>query len=303
METATVLSNAPSGVLDNIISALRKAVPRLLTLLFSMLALFMLFMAWANRSEAVWTAEEGWGYAFGITGGVLMLLLGIYPLRKRLRVMSGWLTVKFWYRLHIIFGVMGPVLIMMHSSYRLGSMNGRVAFFSMVLVASSGFFGRYFYRRLHYGLYGRKATFESLRADSKELNYKLGPLFKLKPNAKELLKEYEERALAMPDGILSSAIHWISMRIAAARLYRVVIHSLNKKLLAAGRLKGWSQSKVRRRQQSMRRQLVAHRRLLRQIQEYHFYERLTSFWHLLHLPLFLMLIITSLVHVYAVHAY
>lgn len=303
METATILADPPSGALENIISTLRKRVSGFFTLLFSVLMLFMLFMAWANRSEAVWTAEDGWGYAFGIVGGVLMLLLLIYPLRKRWRAMSGWLSVKFWFRLHMIFGVLGPVLIMMHSSYKLGSMNGRVAFFTMLIVAISGLFGRYFYQKLHYGLYGKKATFKSLRADSKELNNKFGPLFKLAPKTKGLLREYEERALDMPEGPISSAIHWVSMRLAAARVYRVVIRSLNKKLLAAGQLKGWSRAKVRRRQQSMRRQFIAHRKLLRQIQEYQFYERLFALWHLLHLPLFILMVVTAFVHVYAVHAY
>lgn len=42
---------------------------------------------------------------------------------------------------------------------------------------------------------------------------------------------------------------------------------------------------------------------VRKISEVSFYERLFSLWHILHLPIFFMLIITGFIHVYAVHAY
>ena len=81
------------------------------------------------------------------------------------------------------------------------------------------------------------------------------------------------------------------------------MRTLNAKLLAAAKLKGWSKTKVRRKQLHMKQILMAHNRLIRQMLELHFYERLFAFWHLMHLPLFIMLIITGFVHVYAVHAY
>ena len=282
---------------------LKRLVAYVSTIGFTLLSLFLLYLGWLNRSQAVWTAEDGWGYWFGIVGGSLMLLLLLYPMRKRLHFMSKWLTVKFWFRLHMIFGVLGPVLIMMHSSYHLGSLNGRIALFSMLIVAISGLFGRYFYTRIHYGLYGKKATFASLRADSEALSKKLGPLFELQPKAKKLLTDYEQSVLHAPRGMISSAVHWVKMRYTAARLYTSVVRALNKKLLAAAKLKGWERSKVRRKQLRLRGMLVDHRKVLRQILELHFYERLFAIWHLLHMPLFIMMVVTGFVHVYAVHAY
>ncbi len=303
MGTVTLSADRDNFSLENIISSWRKALDVFVTLLFAGFAIFLLYVAFINRTEAIWTAENGWGYWFGIVGGVLMLLLLLYPMSKHWRAMTRHLSVKFWFRLHMVFGVLGPVLILMHSSYRLGSMNGRVAFFCMLIVAISGLFGRYFYTRIHYGLYGRKATFESLRTDSKELNRKLGPLFELKPKAQELLRMHETRALDLPTGLIDSAIHWVKTRLYAVRLYRTVMRSLNVKLLAAAKLKGWEREKVRRKQLYMRKILVAHNKLIRQMLELHFYERLFAIWHLMHLPLYVMMIITGFVHVYAVHAY
>jgi hypothetical protein len=135
------------------------------------------------------------------------------------------------------------------------------------------------------------------------LSKKLGPLFNLQPKAKQLLTDYEQRVLQAPRGPLASAIHWVSMRYTAARLYHSVVRSLNKKLLAAAHRKGWSRSKVRRKQMRLRSMLLEHRNVLRQILEFHFYERLFAIWHLLHMPLFIMMVVTGFVHVYAVHAY
>jgi hypothetical protein len=39
------------------------------------------------------------------------------------------------------------------------------------------------------------------------------------------------------------------------------------------------------------------------VAEYRVYERLFSLWHVLHLPLFFMLLAAGIVHVIAVHVY
>jgi hypothetical protein len=303
METATLPNSASESTLDSILSAWQRRAGLITTLGFTLFSILLLYMGWLNHNQSVWTAESGWGYWFGIVGGSMMLLLLLYPMRKRLNFMSKWLTVKFWFRLHMVFGVLGPVLIMMHSSYHLGSMNGQVALFSMLTVAISGLFGRYFYTRIHYGLYGKKATFTSLHADSKVLKKKLGRLFEIQPKAREMMKQYEQEVMEAPLGTVGSARHWLRMRLMSARLYPTVMRSLNKKLLAAGYRKGWDKAKVRRKQLRIRKMLLTHRNILRQILELHFYERLFAIWHLLHMPLFVMMVITGFVHVYAVHAY
>ena len=50
----------------------------------------VLYAGWAERSEQHLTAESGLGYALGIVGAVMMLLLLLYPLRKKLKFMARW---------------------------------------------------------------------------------------------------------------------------------------------------------------------------------------------------------------------
>ena len=43
--------------------------------------------------------------------------------------------------------------------------------------------------------------------------------------------------------------------------------------------------------------------VMRQVAQLSFYERLFSLWHLFHMPLFILMVISALVHVLAVHMY
>ncbi|MGB5624105.1 MAG: hypothetical protein WBM61_00125, partial [Woeseiaceae bacterium] len=43
--------------------------------------------------------------------------------------------------------------------------------------------------------------------------------------------------------------------------------------------------------------------MMRQVAQLSFYERLFSLWHVFHMPLFLVLVVSALVHVLAVHMY
>ena len=63
----------------------------------------------------------------------------------------------------MVLGIIGPVLVLYHANFNIGSMNSRVVLLASLLVAGSGLFGRYFYTKVHYGLYGRKLSFIELK--------------------------------------------------------------------------------------------------------------------------------------------
>ena len=54
-------------------------------LAFSIAVVVTLWMAWLNREDNGLTPENGAGYCLGIVGSSLMVLLLLYPLRKRVR--------------------------------------------------------------------------------------------------------------------------------------------------------------------------------------------------------------------------
>ena len=126
--------------------------------------------------ERYLTPQHGLGYGLGILGGSLMLLMLVYPVRKRMPSLAVLGTVPFWFRLHMVLGVVGPLAILYHSNFSLGATNSNVALACMLIVASSGLVGRYLYARIHHGLYGRRATLRELAGDAENLRQHSGVL-------------------------------------------------------------------------------------------------------------------------------
>ena len=96
--------------------------------------------AWLRPSGPV-------GLTLGVAGVCAMLCTLPYALRKRWRRLSNLGTVRGWLETHIFFGVVGPVLITLHTSFKFNGLIS-VAYWLMVLVWTSGFVGRYLYVRI-----------------------------------------------------------------------------------------------------------------------------------------------------------
>ena len=87
------------------------------------------------------------GNALGIVGALLLLLRYLYPLRKKWKLLSRKGKTKNWLDYHILMGLVGPVLITFHSSFKLRGVAG-FAYWSLIAVVASGIVGRYLYGRI-----------------------------------------------------------------------------------------------------------------------------------------------------------
>ena len=75
-------------------------------------------------------------------------------MRKRLASLKILGSVSAWSRIHMMLGVIGPALILLHANFKLGSLNSNVALLAMLTVAGSGLVGRYLYSRIHLAFTG-----------------------------------------------------------------------------------------------------------------------------------------------------
>lgn len=263
----------------------------------------LLVAGWMQRHTRHLSAEEGLGYLLGIAGGSFMLLLLFYPLRKRIKVLRVLGGIKHWFRLHMILGVLGPVLILFHANFSLGSTNSNVALFSMLLVMGSGLVGRYLYSRLHRGLYGARLTLAELADQSTDNADRFKNLFARDRELIAHLEKYRLTALEPPTGVLDawgrSAAMAIRVRLASPTLRRRVRRLVRDEAVEHG-LTGFER-RLRRREglAALERYLLTMRRAA----GLSFFERLFALWHVLHVPLFVMLVIAGFTHVIAVHLY
>ena len=111
----------------------------------------VLLAGWYLRQASLVNPEHGVGYWLGIGGATMMLVLLLYPCRKRLTFLRIFGPIRGWFRLHMLFGLLGPLLILYHCNFQVGSFNSKVALYCMLLGAGSGIIGRHFYARLHRG--------------------------------------------------------------------------------------------------------------------------------------------------------
>jgi len=275
----------------------------LVPIAFGIALTVILAVGWMNRNEGHLTPESGLGYWLGIIGGSLMLLLLLYPLRKRaklLRLIGG---MTFWFRVHMILGLVGPALILFHSNFQLGSVNSNVALFAMLTVAASGIVGRYLYTKIHLGLYGRKAAVREILVDVEALKRLLGDGVPASQRIAEELDAFARVAMTPRAGALAS-FWWMFVLDGRARTLRRRLSAEARGLIKSeARRQGWSRRLRRDRLNAAVEIMTLHLAAVRKAAAFAFYERLFSLWHVLHLPLFFLLVLAAIIHVVAVHLY
>lgn len=85
------------------------------------------------------------GHWLGIIGTLLMVMTEtLYSLRKRTRLFNRWGPVRHWLSFHIVTGLVGPFLVLMHTGLRFRGLAG-LTFWLTAVVVASGFIGRYLY--------------------------------------------------------------------------------------------------------------------------------------------------------------
>jgi hypothetical protein len=243
------------------------------------------------------------GYYMGLVGGLLMATLLLYPLRKRFRVMRSWGPMRHWFRYHMVFGIGGPILVLLHSTYRIESLNAAVALFSMALVAASGLVGRFIYVRIHHGLYGRRASLAELQALSGLANRDMRSQLFFSPEVEAELQAFEQSALASTRSGAGRLLELLWLGPKARLLYWRALPRLHHDLKIRAEARGWDAEKTRRRQRKSRKLVLRYLRAILRVTQFHVFERLFSLWHVVHVPLLYLLVISAIVHVIAVHMY
>lgn len=109
------------------------------------------FVVFVTRS--IPPAGELFGHLIGVLGFVLMLMTEVlYSIRKRSRS-ARWGRMSSWLQFHIFTGLVGPYLVLLHSSWKFNGLAGATTLLTAIIVLS-GFVGRYIYTRIPRNLEG-----------------------------------------------------------------------------------------------------------------------------------------------------
>ena len=261
------------------------------------LMLFMVVLFVVGRiywDERYYVPEEGIGYWLGLVGGVMMLLAMVYGLFKHIPALRSLGWMKRWLSLHIFFGVVGPLLVLVHSTFRLGSLNAAVALISMVLVFVSGVMGRFLYSKIHYGLGGSKAQLEDVQSSLVMAGKRI---------KSRRLDDFAASVMSHPGSLFNA---WLDLMVFGWRsrwLAFVLRRDMKRHLKLMAKRECWTKVELYRQRKAFRRQLRSYMFTLRKVALFSVYERFFSFWRHAHVPLLYLLLFSGVAHVIAVHMY
>ena len=263
----------------------------------------LVLMVWQVSRMNLFKAGDNIGYWLGVAGGVMMLLLFSYPLRKRFSFARNLGQMKWWFLVHMLLGVGGPLLILLHSTFRVGSLNAAVALYSMVAVALSGVIGRFIFARVNRGLHGEKAGLLDLqrRARMEEVDARSRLAFAPKVEAR--LSAFEQNELRAPTGwfTYTRQVFWLPVQERLA--YRACASDLKRTLRGLARQNNWSPELLSKRYRHSKTLVQQYLTAVTRVAQFTAYARMFSLWHVAHIPFVYLLVISAIVHVVAVHAY
>lgn len=292
-----------AGTADRYASAPARGAADTRARLFLPAVAALIAAAWLFSRYANYAPGSALGYGLGLAGGVALLLVFLYPLRKRLRFMQAWGASKGWFALHMACGILAPFLILAHSRFHIGSVNAGVALASMLLVAASGIVGRFIYVRIHHGLYGTRMTLAQLQAQVGLNGDKLRSKLDFAPRVPQWLRAFEASAVARPRSVLHDAWSFLTLAPRATWVRRRAVREFARVYRIHARAFGWDATMQRRHLAGGRAFIEDFIQSVQRVAQFSRYERMFSLWHVLHVPLVWMMLLSAIAHVVAVHAY
>jgi hypothetical protein len=161
-----------------------------------------------------------WGHGLGVIGSAMILLLLLYSARKRRLLGLGFGRLRRWLDVHILFGVMGPLLITLHTAMKFKGIVS-ISYFSMLAVAISGVFGRYVYMQIPRDARGHALGLEAARDRLSEIQKELVETYDASPETVRAIGEFAGARPAAGSkirGILASIRQDITLRRRVRRL-------------------------------------------------------------------------------------
>jgi hypothetical protein len=114
---------------------------------FTMLLITAMYGLVVMYTGEIPPASDVFGHGMGIVGFILMLMTEtLYSLRKRSRSVR-WGRMSFWLKFHIYTGLVGPYMVLLHSSWKFHGLAGATTLLTAIIVVS-GFIGRYIFTRI-----------------------------------------------------------------------------------------------------------------------------------------------------------
>ena len=252
--------------------------------------------------EALTTALDdirfGSGLRFwlGVAGATMMGLLLLYPLRKALAGERLPGHIGTWFNLHLILGLFGPVAVLYHCNFGLGGLDANVALWAMLTVTVSGIAGHFVYRSVSAEFYAGK---QQARGQLDAITGCLAGIDAMPATRATLIQDFEtlEAELLTPrQGLLAN----LRARWRLERRRRRLARALAWYVDQAARQLALASADHEQLRIVIGRHFGAYMRIARHASSRSALEQVWARWRLFHLPVFMLMIAATALHVIAV---
>ncbi|MFL7892797.1 MAG: hypothetical protein AB8I56_12120 [Anaerolineales bacterium] len=244
----------------------------------AILAISILYISVVILLGGIPAASDFFGHSLGVVGFLLMLMTEtLYTLRKRSRS-ARWGRVSSWLQFHIVTGLVGPYMVLLHSSWKFNGLAGIVILMTGVVVLS-GFVGRYIYTAIPRSADGIEFEASDLQQRIVVIEAEIGEWIGKRPDLPRQLLNY---STATSSG-LSAGIGNPFARLS----YQMNLWNIRRKMDPQTRKQTQILSDLLNRRRTLERQRAS----LAQAR------RLMALWHMLHVPIGLALFAAAFVHI------
>lgn len=250
----------------------------------------LIALGWSSIDEFDLSPASSLGYGLGIVGLGMMVLLLAYSVRKRVPALRHLGALRNWFELHLVLGMLAPTVILYHANFQVESANAAISLGCVLVVAGSGVGGRFLYGRLYRGLAGEPRSADGLKRQAREAIAPVQSQLDRAPEIASLIARFENRSAGLTSGLLH-ALPALALRPKARLLRRRAIRAL--------RPSGLTASELRRVDAAIANCLVQ----LCRAGELRLFSQLFALWHAIHIPLTVILFLSAIIHVVAVHLY
>ncbi|MBL7807466.1 MAG: hypothetical protein JNN28_06625 [Saprospiraceae bacterium] len=224
-----------------------------------------------------------YGHGLGIFG-TLLIVIGVfgYIAKKKYKFLHRYGRLKYWLEFHIFLCTLGPVMILFHTAFKFGGIVS-ISFWSMVAVVASGVIGRFIYVQIPRTIEGRELSLYEVKA--------------MKENLDDILKNAYHLEDSKYQAILVAATvqHQHHEGNFFSGIFRKYME--DKKTLARVKQTLW-QNQFSSQDASYILKLVRNEmQLNNRIDRLQTMQNLFRYWHIVHLPFALIMLIIMIIHV------
>jgi hypothetical protein len=223
------------------------------------------------------------GHGLGILGSIFMIIgVSTYMARKRYRFMQRWGKLKHWLEFHIFLCTLGPIMVLFHTSFKFGGMVS-ISFWSMVAVFLSGIIGRFIYIQIPRTIEGRELSLNEVREMKSDIGALIKKNYSLDEESVNVIVESTRKGIEKQQS--NFIIGFFKKYFEDASTLRRV-----KKVIKKNKLSRTENKKII---ELVKNDISLNRKIERLVTM----QNLFKYWHVVHLPFALIMLIIMIIHV------